>query len=29
MEPLLDDFLLFDSVLLDVYPTCATDVYLD
>jgi hypothetical protein len=27
MKPLLDDFFLFDSVLLDLYPTCAEEMY--
>jgi hypothetical protein len=25
MKPLLEDFFLFDSVLLDLYPACAED----
>jgi hypothetical protein len=29
MEPLLDVFLLFDSVQLDLYPACAEEMYSD
>jgi hypothetical protein len=29
MEPLLDVFFLFDSVLLDLYPACAEEMYSD
>jgi hypothetical protein len=27
MEPLLDDLFLFDSVLMDLYPACAEEMY--
>jgi hypothetical protein len=29
MKPLLDDSFLFDSVLMDLYPTCAEEMYSD
>jgi hypothetical protein len=29
MEPLLDDLFLFDSVLMDLYPACAEEMYSD
>jgi hypothetical protein len=29
MEPLLDVFLVFDSVLMDLYPACAEEMYSD
>jgi hypothetical protein len=29
MEPLLDVFLLFESVLMDLYLTCAEEMYSD
>jgi hypothetical protein len=29
MEPLLDVFFLFDSVLMDSYPACAEEMYSD
>jgi hypothetical protein len=29
MEPLLDSFFLLDSVLMDLYPTCAEEMYSD
>jgi hypothetical protein len=29
MEPLLDAFFLFDSVLMDLYPACAKEMYSD
>jgi hypothetical protein len=28
-EPLLDDFFLFHSVLMDMYPACAEEMYSD
>jgi hypothetical protein len=29
MEPLLDVFFMFDSVLMDLYPSCAEEMYSD
>jgi hypothetical protein len=29
MKPLLDDLILFDSVLMDLYPACAQEMYSD
>jgi hypothetical protein len=29
MEPLLDVFFLFESVLMDLYPACAEEMYSD
>jgi hypothetical protein len=29
MEPLLDVLFLFDSVLMDLYPACAEEMYSD
>jgi hypothetical protein len=29
MKTLLDDLLLFDSVLMDLYPACAEEMYSD
>jgi hypothetical protein len=29
MEPLLDVFVLFDSVMLYLYPACAEEMYYD
>jgi hypothetical protein len=29
MEPLLDVLFMFDSVLLDLYPACAEEMYSD
>jgi hypothetical protein len=29
MEPMLDVFFLFDSVLMDMYPACAEEMYSD
>jgi hypothetical protein len=29
MEPLLDDLFLYDSVLMDLYPACAEEMYSD
>jgi hypothetical protein len=29
MEPLLDVFFLLDSVLMDLYPACAEEMYSD